>query len=383
MSRTTTSRSWRRRGAAIAAAAMLTVTGVAMPAAAAPLRHPDVVRTDAGWTPSYGGSYSGYGNPYAQGWGQPAPTTTTTTAGLDVSTATDEQSAGLVLVSSTIGFDEGTAAGTGIVIGSDTIVTNHHVVEGATSVEVTIAPTGETYDATVVGTDPVRDIAVLRLAGAPALDEVTTSTDGVSVGDAVTAVGDAGGDGGDLTAAAGTVTALRRSIDVQNEQTGGTSELAKLIEIDADIVGGDSGGALLDADGDVVGMNVAASSGSADITGYVIPIARVLRIADRILAGDEGGSIVIGQGGMLGVSTADTTAGPTVAAVVTDSPAADLGLVAGDVITAVDGRQVTSAEQLSELIGAHDAGEQVTITWTDGSGATQSATATLAPGAVK
>jgi S1-C subfamily serine protease len=383
MSLTTTSRSWRRRGAALAAAAMLTVTGVAMPAAAVPPRHPDVVRTDAGWTP-YGGPSGGYGNPYAQGWGQSAPSTTaTTTAGLDVSTATDEQSAGLVLVSSTIGFDQGTAAGTGIVVDGDTIVTNHHVVEGATSVEVTIATTGETYDATVVGTDSVRDIAVLQLDGSPALDAVTTSTDGVSVGDAVTAVGDAGGDGGDLTAAAGTVTALRKSIDVQDEQTGGTTELARLIEIDADIIGGDSGGALLDADGDVVGMNVAASSGTADISGYVIPIARVLRIADRILAGDEGGSIVIGQGGMLGVTTADTTAGPTIAAVVTDSPAADLGLAAGDVITAVDGTSVTSAEQLSEVIGSHDAGDRVTITWTDGSGATQSGTAALAQGAVQ
>jgi S1-C subfamily serine protease len=362
MSTSTTSRSWRARAAATAAASLLAVTAVAMPAAAAAPRYP-------------GSGHSG-------GFSMPGTTTATTTAGLDVTMATAEQSAGLVLVTSTLGYEQGTAAGSGIVIDSDTIVTNHHVVQGATTVEVTVATTGETYDVTVVGTDSVRDVAVLQLEDAPALTPVTTDTD-VSTGDAVTAVGDAGGDGGDLTAAAGTVTALRKSIDVQDEQTGGSTELAKLIEIDADIIGGDSGGALLDADGDVVGMNVAASSGTADITGYVIPIARVLRIADRILAGDEGGSIVIGQGGMIGITTADTTSGPAVAGVVTDSPAAALGLAAGDVITSVDGAAVSTAEELSDLIGSHDAGDTVTLAWTDTSGAEQSGTATLAPGAVK
>ncbi|RYB94181.1 PDZ domain-containing protein [Nocardioides oleivorans] len=381
MTTSTTPRSWRRRGAAIAAASLLTVTGVAMPAAAAAPRHPDVVQADSTW-PYAGRGGDPYGRSYGGGWSVPGATTATTTAGLDVSTATAEQSAGLVLVTSTLGYDQGTAAGSGIVVDSDTIVTNHHVVEGATTVEVTVATTGETYDATVVGTDSARDIAVLRLDDASALTPVTTDTD-VSVGDAVTAVGDAGGDGGDLTAAAGTVTALRTSIDVADEQTGESTELARLIEIDADIIGGDSGGALLDADGDVVGMNVAASSGTADITGYVIPIARVLRIADRILDGDEGGSIVIGQGGMLGITTADTTSGPTVAGVVTDSPAASLGLEAGDLVTAVDGTPVTTAEELGDLIGARDAGEKVTVTWTDSSGAQQSGTATLAQGVVQ
>ncbi|SEB92937.1 serine protease, S1-C subfamily, contains C-terminal PDZ domain [Nocardioides exalbidus] len=381
MSTSTTSRTWRTRAAATAAASLLAVTAVAMPAAAAAPRHPDAVQADSSWSPY--ATQGGY--PYGRGYygsELPGSTTATTTAGLDVTTATAEQSAGLVLVSSILGYEQGEAAGSGIVVDSDTIVTNHHVVEGATSVEVTVATTGETYDATVVGTDSVRDIAVLQLDDAPALTPVTTDTD-VAVGDAVTAVGDAGGDGSDLTAAAGTVTALRETIDVQDEQTGGSTELARLIEIDADIIGGDSGGALLDADGDVVGMNVAASSGTSDITGYVIPIARVLRIADRILAGDEGGSVVIGQGGMLGISTADTTSGPTVASVVTDSPAASLGLEAGDVITSVDGTTVSTAEELSDLIGSHDAGDRVTVTWTDASGASQSGTATLAEGAVQ
>ncbi|MDR7252916.1 S1-C subfamily serine protease [Nocardioides sp. BE266] len=359
------------------AAFALATTAVLVPVAAASAA-PAIVRTDAGWSP-YGGQYPAYPS-YPS---SPGSATATTTAGLDVTAATESQSSGLVLVSSTIGYGTGTAAGTGMVLESDgLVVTNHHVVEGATSVEVTVATTGETYDATVVGTDSRRDVAVLQLEDASGLTTVTTSTDGLSTGDAITAVGDAGGDGGDLTAAAGTVTDLRDSITVSDE-AGGSSDLRNLIQIDADIIGGDSGGALLDSDGDVVGMNVAASSGTAEITGYVIPIARVLRVVDRIVAGDEGGSIVLGVGGRLGVGTSIAAGGATVAEVADGTPAASLGLEVGDVITAVDGTAVSSSSQLSELIGGHDAGDRVTITWTDSTGATRSGTVTLAVGAVR
>ncbi|WP_374454187.1 S1C family serine protease [Nocardioides sp.] len=355
------------------AALALAATAVLVPVASATAA-PAITRA-ADFGP-YGGQYPSY--PSVPGSG-----TATTTAGLDVTTATDAQAAGLVLVSSTIGYGTGTAAGTGMVLASDgVIVTNHHVVEGATSVEVTVATTGETYDATVVGADATRDVAVLQLEDASGLATVTTDDDGLSTGDPVTAVGDAGGDGGDLTAAAGTVSDLRESITVSDED-GGSSALRNLIEIDADIIGGDSGGALLDAAGDVVGMNVAASSGTAEITGYAIPVARVLRVVDRILAGDEGGSIVLGVGGRLGVATAMGYGGATIAEVADGTPAASLGLEVGDVVTAVDGTAVSSSEQLSAAIGSHDAGDRVTITWTDTSGASRSGTVTLAAGAVR
>ena len=140
----------------------------------------------------------------------------------------------------------------------------------------------------------------------------------------MTAVGDAGGDGGALTAAAGTVTDTNHPITVSDEQTGAAHRLTQLIEVDADIIPGDSGGALLESDGDVVGMNVAASSGSANITGYVIPIKRVLRIAAHVVAGEETASITLGYDAFLGVSLAGT--GTALAGVVDGGAAADAGL---------------------------------------------------------
>jgi S1-C subfamily serine protease len=277
------SRRVRRPTAALAAAALalpLTVAAIA-PAAGSNLL------VDRGWPPAPPYAYA---SPYAA-------------AALDTAEATTEQSAGLVTIASEVDFGAGVAAGTGIVIGSSgLVVTNHHVVEGATDIMVTVVTTGATYDAEVLGYDATKDVAVLRLDEATGLATAAADPGGVDVGDSVAAVGDAGGDGGSLTAADGTVTALHQVITVRDEQTGEARRLRNLIEVNADIIAGDSGGALLDESGDVVGMNVAASSGSPSITGYVIPIRRVLRIADRVLAGDASGTVEIGYDAFLGVS---------------------------------------------------------------------------------
>ena len=256
-------------------------------------------------------------------------------------------------------------------------MTNHHVVEGATDIEVTIAATGETYPAEVLGTDATTDVAVLRLDGAPALQTAQTNTTGATVDSRATAVGDAGGDGGALTAASGTVTALHQTVTVDDEN-GGTSRLRNLIEVDADLIPGDSGGALLDADGDVVGMNVAASSGSADITGYVTPIGRVLEVADAVLAGDDAGTVDLGYDAFLGVQLASDTGEPLLAGTLSDGPAAAAGLSAGDTITAFDGQAVTSTVRLRRLIASHAPGDTVSVTWTDASGSSQATGVTLA-----
>lgn len=379
-----------RRTASVVGVAVVSlplVVGAAIVPAEAAVRRTGAshVRTvDAGWygTPPYAtdpfGS-SGYGYGYGYDYGSEYDTqTTTTTAATDTTDATAEQSAGLVLVTTTL--DNGTAAGTGIVLQSDgVIVTNHHVVEGATSIEVTVAETGETYTATYVGGDATRDIAVLQLDGASGLTTVDTDVSGVEAGDAVTSVGDANGDGGTLTAATGTVTDPRTSITVSDEEDGTSSRLRRLIEIDADIVPGDSGGALLDADGDVVGMNVAASSGAADITGYVIPVARVLRIADAILTGTATGDVELGYDAYLGVGLAAAGAStPTLAGVVVGGPAEAAGLVAGDTVTGLDGTAVTTSAQLRRLIASYDVGDSVTVAWTDAAGTEQSATVELA-----
>ena len=125
-----------------------------------------------------------------------------------------------------------------------------------------------------------------------------------------------------------------RLITVSDEQTGEARRLRNLIEVDADIIPGDSGGALIDESGDVVGMNVAASSGSPSITGYVIPIRRVLRVADQVLAGDASGTVEIGYDAFLGVSMGS---GLTLVGVVDGSAAADAGLGAGDTVTSLGG----------------------------------------------
>jgi S1-C subfamily serine protease len=353
---------FRRPTATLAAAALalpLTVAAV-VPAAAS------TVLVDRGWW-----AYPGYG----YGFGAPYRAPGTTTSSLDATEASAEQSTGLVTITSEVDFGAGVAAGTGIVVGSDgLVVTNHHVVEGATDIAVTVVSTGATYDAEVLGYDAARDVAVLRLEGASGLATATTDTSGVDMGDAVTAVGDAGGDGGALTAAPGTVTGLHEPITVQDDQTGQPHRLRNLVQVDADVIPGDSGGALLDSSGDVVGMNVAASSGSPNITGYVIPIRRVLRIADRVLAGDDSGTVTIGYDAFLGVSMG---AGLSLVGVVDGTAAADAGLAAGDTITSLGGTPVSTQTQLRRAVATHDPGDRVTVTWTSPSGTSHSATLTL------
>jgi S1-C subfamily serine protease len=354
-----TSRKLTRSVAAAALALPLAVAAVAAPASAA-------TTTLADWR---GPNPPGYATPAYQY--------------LDTSAATAAQSTGLVQITTTVGYDEGQAAGTGIVIGSDgLVVTNHHVVEGATDVTVTDATTGEEYAADVLGYDAAKDVAVLQLEDASGLATASTDPGDAGLGDAVTAVGDAGGDGGDLTAAPGTVIDQHHPITVQDETTGEGAALRNLIEVSSDVVPGDSGGALLDAQGEVVGMTVAASSGGADVTGYAIPIGRVLRVVDAVLAGDDSGSVVIGGTAFLGVSISSADAAPTLAGVVAGGPADQLGLTSGDTVTSIDGTAVSTAEGLRTAVAAHEPGDDVTVTWTDASGASHQGTVTLVAGPV-
>ncbi|MEO5665458.1 MAG: trypsin-like peptidase domain-containing protein, partial [Nocardioides sp.] len=288
----------RRVTSGLAAAALaLPTAAFAVPAVATP----SITFVDRGWP----------GQPYGQSYGGTFGQTTS----INATDATAEQSVGVVQISTVVDFDGGRAAGTGIVLASSAagggalVVTNHHVVEGSTSIEVTDPVTGETAAAEVLGFDAGKDVAVLRVDSS-ALIAVETDTSGVEVGDPVVAVGDAGGDGGSLTAAAGTVTALRQQIDI-TEDDGSVATLRRLIEVDSDIIPGDSGGALLDQTGAVVGMNVAASSGSNEIDGYVIPMRRVLKVVDRVLAGDDSGPVTLGYAAFLGVGLS-TSGGPAV-----------------------------------------------------------------------
>lgn len=298
--------------------------------------------------------------------------------------ATSAQKKGVVTINTVLNYDESSqAAGTGMIINSNgTILTNNHVIQGATSITVTDETTGKEYKADVVGTDATNDVAVLKLEGASGLSTVTLDDDGEpSTGDTVTDVGNAEGTG-NLVAAEGSVTATDQDIQVQSESGTGTESLTGLIEIAANIVSGDSGGPVLDSEGEVVGMATAASSGSANVTGYAIPITTAKSIADKILAGESSSTITIGLPAFLGVEVSGTatTGGVAVAGTVEGSGAASAGLAAGDTITSIDGTAVTSSDALTSAIQSHSVGDKVTVGYTDSTGAAKTVTVTLTAG---
>jgi len=320
---------------------------------------------------------------------QPGSATTPTTPTTPTTAATASEAAGVVTIVSEIGFGAGEAAGTGIVLRSDgLILTNNHVIAGSTRTVVTDESTGRSYEAEVVGTDAVHDVAVLQLVGASGLTTAALDTDDdVMIGDAVASIGNAGGTG-DLVTAAGTVADLDQSITVRDERTGAARALAGLIEVDADVVPGDSGGPLIDDEGEVVGIVTAASEGASAVTGFAIPLTDALAIARQIESGQASGTVVIGVPAFLGVELAGTsatggaptTAGAVVGGVVPGTGAAEAGLAAGDVITAVDGAAVSDPASLSAAVAAHAPGDEVTLTVVDAAGTSTQVTVTLTSG---
>lgn len=306
-----------------------------------------------------------------------------------LASATAAQEVGVVDITSQLTYAQAESAGTGIVLSSDgEILTNNHVVEGATSISVTVVATGAVYTAAVVGTDATDDVAVLQLNGASGLATAALDASGDTVvGEAVTGVGNAGGTGGTPSASPGTVTALDQTITTQAEQTAASETLSGLIETDADIQAGDSGGPLFDSSDRVVGIDTAAQEGGSTVAGYAIPIEDALAIAAGIEAGQASSTVTIGYPAFLGVEVASDLAGATgtgaaIAGVVDGGPAAAAGLSAGDTITALGGTVVSSAQALTSALAAHRPGQTVTVTWTDGDGISHTADLTLTEGPV-
>jgi len=301
--------------------------------------------------------------------------------------ATPSQQVGVVDINTRLKYLGAKAAGTGMILTSDgEILTNNHVVEGATKIKVIVVSTGDKYVATVVGTDKVDDIAVLQLSGASGLTPVTTDTGTVSVGDAVVAVGNAMGAGGVPSAAKGTVTGLNRSITTQSEGGVQGERLTGMIQVNAQVISGDSGGPLYDTDDQVIGMDTAASSSPAQSTGFAIPIARALLIATRMENGDAGGNISLGTPAFLGVqfrsgaSYNQGGAGAVISGVLPRTPAAKAGLITGDAITKVDGTAITSGDQLKTVLSQYQPDQTVSLTWTDTQGGSHTATVKLIAG---
>jgi S1-C subfamily serine protease len=326
----------------------------------------------------------------------PSGSTSSGSGSTEVSSIAAKVDPGLVDIHTTLGYQEEEAAGTGIVLTSNgEILTNNHVIEGATRISVTDVGNGKTYSATVVGYDTTKDVAVLQLHGASGLTTASLDTATVSVGETVVGIGNAGGTGGTPSAAGGAVTALNQSITASDEGDGSAEQLTGLIKTNADIQAGDSGGSLVNSAGQVVGMDTAASAGfsfqstgqSSGYEGYAIPIDEAVTLAKQIEAGSSSSTVHIGTTAFLGVeidAAADgygnLSSGATVAGVITGSPAEEAGLAAGDVITSVDGNAVDSAQALTSALEPYKPGDHLTIGWTDASGVTQTATIALSSG---
>ena len=226
---------------------------------------------------------------------------------------------GLVDVVSTLGDEQATAAGTGIVLTSNgEVLTNNHVIDGATSIKVTDVGNGRTYTAKVVGYDATQDVAVIQLQNASGLTVASLGDSStVQTGDNVVALGNAGGKGGTPSVAAGTVTALNQSITASDEGSGNSEQLTGLIETNADIQPGDSGGSLVNAYGQVIGMDTAASSGTQVQSqssqtaeqAYAIPINEATSIARQIEAGTTSTNVHIGATAFLGVESQPASQG--------------------------------------------------------------------------
>ena len=277
------------------------------------------------------------------------------------------------------------AAGTGMLVtSSGQVLTNRHVVQGATSIQVTIQGRSNAYTATVVGEDLSADVALLQVHGVSGLPTVTLAdSSAVTVGQAVVAIGNALGQGGAPNVTQGTVTALNQSITA-SDGNGSSEQLTGLIQSDASISPGDSGGPMVNAAGQVVGMITAGSVGrfrqASSRVGFAIPSNAALDIVNQIRSGKETSTIIIGQTGYLGVSATDLDAvtasrlglsvnvGALVQSVVSGSPAAQAGIGRYAVITAVNGRPVTSTNDLGLAIHTHKPGQQIQVTWVDQNG---------------
>ena len=330
----------------------------------------------------------------------------------DISGISANVNPALVDINTNLSYQNEQAAGTGMVLTSDgVILTNNHVIDGATSISATDIGNGKTYTANVVGYDRTGDVAVIKLVNASGLKTISTSSGTAAVGQAIVGIGNAGGAGGTPSAAGGSITALNQSITASDNGGGNAENLTGLIEINAGIQPGDSGGPLVNTSSQVIGMDTAASSSNGyQVTGsqaYAIPIGTALSIAKQIQAGTASNIIHIGATGFLGISVqsssstgngglgggavggggngngngnSSTSSGATIVSVLPNSAAASAGLAQGDVITALNGTAVNAASDLSNLLVPHHPGDNVQVQWTDQSGQTHTAGVTLATG---
>ena len=255
------------------------------------------------------------------------------------------------------------ASGSGFILtGDGYVLTNYHVIESSNSISVTLYD-GKSYDAVLIGYDESSDIAVLKIDAEGLTPVVLGDSDNLNVGDSVVAIGNPLGE---LTFSltSGAVSALNREITLSNSVT------MNLIQTDCAINSGNSGGALFNLYGEVIGITNAKYSGSGsgasiDNIGFAIPINHVRGIVESII---ENGYVAKPYIGVIVSDVSEETmgyglpAGAAVKAVSEDSPAEKAGLQVNDIITAVNGKEISGRTGLSEAVSAASVGDTLTLT---------------------
>jgi S1-C subfamily serine protease len=303
---------------------------------------------------------------------------------LDPSALVGQVGPQVVNINTKLGYNNAVGAGTGIIIDPNGVVlTNNHVISGATDISAFSVGDGRTYGVDVIGYDRTQDVAVLQLRGAGGLPAAAIGG-GVGVGEPVVAMGNTGGQGGTPRAVAGKVIAVGQTVQASDALTGAEETLNGLIQFDGAIAPGDSGGPVVNGAGQVVGMNTAASENfqmSQGGQGFAIPIATALGIANQIRSGGGGPTVHIGPTAFLGLGVVDNNGnGAKVQRVVGNAPAASIGIATGDIITALDGAAINSATAMSDALNGHHPGDTVSISFISKSGVARTESVTLAEG---
>ena len=276
----------------------------------------------------------------------------------------------------------GQASGTGQILTPDgEVLTNNHVVDGSTSISVVIAGRSGNYTAHVIGVAPAQDVALIQIEGVSGLPTVTIASSAtVKVGDPIVALGNALGQGGTPSATTGHVIALNQSITA-SEGGGNSEQLTGMIQSDASISPGDSGGPIVNSAGQVVGMitagDVRGFRSQTSTVNYAIPTDTSISYVNKIRSGQASTEVVYGQVGFLGVSVRNASTGALVVTVQSGSPADSAGITVGSIITKVGGSPINSSAALGTAIRSHKSGDRVSVTWTDQRG-THTTTLTLA-----
>jgi S1-C subfamily serine protease len=408
----------RRRAGAQVAAAVVAVIVVAGAAGIIGLVHSDSpAAVGAGGNTSTSTS-SGTGN----GGRNPSSGSSTSADKPNVPAISAEVDPAVVDITSTLALRGGEAAGTGMVVTpSGEVLTNNHVIDQATSITAQIDGRGPKYDAEVVGTDPSSDVALIQLEGASGLKTVSFGdSSSVSVGEAVVAIGNALDLPGPPKVTVGTITGTNKPIIAQDSGTNLCESLGGMLQTDAKLEPGNSGGPLINSSGQVIGINTAAASdspsggfsASGSKVGFAIPIEKAIAIVTQMRNGQSSAAVHIGPTALLGVQvvgvngqgdgnscsssgsgagsgglggigfepTAPVSSGALVVTVENGTPAQDAGIQQGDAITTFAGHSVATPQDLTTLVQAQVPGDQVEVGWVDVSGGSHQAMVTLAAG---